>query len=203
MKESLPEVNFIPEEKLLKDYTPEIRARKRQYFDELRKLWTRREFNSLIEMGYQAIDILPKYPEGNGDKEISGIYMLLGSAIWEIEKNTEKTLPLAKLAVQFDRTNKGAMWLLRECNAKYSDDSKYLRCLIKGNLYVKSADEYKVHTFHSVYGVVAETSEDAMKYIREYERNEICDNLELKSFEDIGLKPELPQGIYAVSELIA
>ncbi len=203
MKDNLPPEKFVPEEKLVKDYTPEIREKKKSYFEEMRKSWTKRDYDEVIKIGMEAVENLPKEPEGDGDKEISGIYLLLGSALWEKEKNSEKVHPLAMKAVYFDRKSKGAMWLLRECNSEYSKDSKYLRIQIKGKLYVKSADQYKVHVFHSVYGTVAETPEDAMKYIREYERREICDNLELVNSEDAGPKPELPKGVYEVSELIA
>jgi len=202
LKEPVPELSFIPADKLIKNYSPEIRELKRKSFNEMRRLWSRHDFESLIDIGSLAIEELPQIPEGNGDKEISGIYMLLGSAIWAKDKDKEKTLLLAKKAVQFDRHCKGAMWLLRECMGKFSENSIYYRILVKGKLYVKAGDEYNVHTFHSAYGVVAQSPDEAMEFIRDFEREEICNNLELTSVEDIDAKPELPMGVYAVSELI-
>ncbi|MCK5743065.1 MAG: hypothetical protein KAH48_12700, partial [Chlorobi bacterium] len=106
-------------------------------------------------------------------------------------------------AVHFDRKNKNAMWLLRDIRNEYSKDSKYFLVEVKGTLYVMMDEEEKEELFFAVYAVVADNQEEALSIIKEFERPEVRNSLEIFTAQIAEPTTDLPKGIYKTSALIA
>ena len=193
----------IQEDELIKNYTPEIRSLKKKLLAELGKMWNDKDYAKITEYGLAEIKQLPQQARGDGDKEISSVHFLVGSAMKELKYDAEKIKYHALQAVHFDRKNKNAMWLLRDVRNEYSKDSKYFLIEVKGTLYVMMDAEEKQELFFAVYAVVADNQEEALSIIKEFERPEVRNSLEIFTAQIAEPTTDLPKGIYKTSALIA
>ncbi|MFP4526962.1 MAG: hypothetical protein ACLFQX_00315 [Candidatus Kapaibacterium sp.] len=189
---------------IFKEYSQEIIQRKKTLLTELKRLWKAGKKDLLIEHGLAEIEKLPKEPSGQGDKDIAEIYLIIATAIWETTEAREKVLPLVRTAAEFDRMNKGIMWLLREAKGEYSPDAKYFKIDAGGKCpYAAPDGGIQMEDFITFYAVVAESCEEALGIIREYERLEVRDSIEIRSCKEVNPAPELPKGIYQTMNLLA
>ena len=193
----------IPEDELVKNYTPEIRTLKKKLLTELGQMWNDKNYAKITEYGLAESNRLPQQARGDGDKEISAVHFLIGSAMKELKYDTDKIKFHALQAVHFDRKNKNAMWLLRDIRNEYSKDSKYFLVEVKGTLYVMMDEEEKEELFFAVYAVVADNQEEALSIIKEFERPEVRNSLEIFTAQIAEPTTDLPKGIYKTSALIA
>ncbi len=187
---------------LLADYSEEVIVFKRNLVKELRKLWKNKEYEKVEQEGQAGIDKLPKEPVGEGDKDIAEIYLLTGSAVWELHKDDNRALELAKKAANFDRNSRGAMWLIREVKNQYSDNSKYYILEVTGEHFAPTKEGVKLLPFKTMYTAVADDPDEAMQFVREFEREEIVDSIELKGVKEAEKEGDLPKGIYSTIGLI-
>jgi hypothetical protein len=189
---------------LFKEYSQETIKRKKSLLTELKRLWKKGDKQLLIDHALAEMEKLPKVPAGEGDKEIAEIYLIAASAIWESGKDREKTLELAKIGAEFDRMNKGIMWLLREARGDYSYKAKYLKIDVEGECpYPDQNKEIVMEPFITFYAVVADDCDEALELIRDYERIEVKDSISIKSCKEVNPAPDLPKGIYQTMNLLA
>ena len=99
-------------------------------------MWNDKDYAKIKEYGTAQAKRLPQQAQGDGDKEISAIHFIIGSAMKELKDDNDLIKYHALQAVHFNRKNKNAMWLLRDIKSEYSKDSKYFLIEIKGTLYV-------------------------------------------------------------------
>ncbi|MDA3843141.1 MAG: hypothetical protein PF588_02070 [Candidatus Kapabacteria bacterium] len=193
----------IPEDELVKNYTPEIRTLKKRLLAELGQMWNDKDYAKISEYGLAEAQRLPQQARGDGDKEISAVHFVIGSAMKELNYDKEHIKYHALQAAYFDRKNKNAMWLLRDIRNEYSEDSKYFLIEVKGTLYVIKDTEEKEELFFAVYAVVADNQDEALSIIKEFERPEVRNSLEIFTAQIAEPSTNLPKGIYKTSALIA
>ncbi len=192
----------VPEGKLAMKFTNEQAELKKETVEKLAKLLKEKKFDEIINEAQSALNKLPTEPLGDGDKDISNIYFLLASAHWEKNEPPEIYKEYALKSAHFNRMNKGALWLIREANNEFSDNAVLLRLQVAGNYYYMDANEKVKQPFRTVYTAIADDSEDAMKYVKEFERDEIKDSLELIKATNRGKKPKEPKGVYEAAKLV-
>lgn len=189
---------------LFKEYSQETIKRKKSLLTELKRLWKKGDKKLLAEHALAEMEKLPKEPSGEGDKDIAEIYLITASAIWEQATDKEKTLALSKTAAEFDRMNKGIMWLIREARGEYSDKAKYFKIDAEGECpYPNKDKEIEMEPFITFYAVVADSCEEALEIIRDYERIEVRHSINIKSCKEVNPAPDLPKGIYQTMNLLA
>lgn len=187
---------------LVVNYDKELKDKIKKYHGKMIELWKDKLFLEVEAIGEAALEEIPSEPQGEGDKRISDIYLLTASAKAEIDAEQPEIKKYAVKAIQFNRQNKAAMWLIRKLNSKFSLNSKYMSVEVAGNFIAPIKKELPVETpFLTIYACVAENPEEAMEYIKEIEREEIVDSLELREHKIIKPEPELPKGVYETNPL--
>lgn len=189
-------------DQLLPNFDKEIIELKRSSLEELKKYWAKREFQNIVDIGRDVLSRLPAEAKGEGDKDISEIYFLTASALREIDKSSDEIMQMAHKSVNFNRNHLGSMWLIRELNSSFSDNSKFFKISVSGEYYAPTRDGVELVPFMTFYGVVADNPDEAMEFIKEFERPEIKNNIQLKDFHEAETESKLPKGIYSTSNLI-
>lgn len=199
----MSEEKDIKFEDLLPGYSKEIRELKQKAANEMKELWRSGDFKKLMEVGNDYISELPSKPVGIGDKDISSVYLLHSTAVWELTKNKDEALKYALKSAAFDRKNKAAMWLIREINSHQSEKTTHYRIEVEGRYYAPVKKDIVEMPFLTLYGVVAESPEEAMDYIKQFERDEIKDTIKFREAKELEPKPDIPKGIYSTHDLVA
>lgn len=187
---------------LVPDYPIEVINLKRDTVKELRDLYKEKKLENLIDLASNAVQQLPKEPVGQGDRDISEIYLLLATAIWQTKKDKQAVAPLAKKAAHFERTSKGAMWLIRDLNNEYSEETRYFLLEAGGEYVAPTTEGIRNLPFKTIYTVVAENEKEAFELAKDYDRPEITDKIELLGWKDQGPAKDLPKGVYSTMNLV-
>ncbi len=99
-------------------------------------------------------------------------------------------------AIGLDKSNERAAWLIREIADERSERAKMWRVVIEGKWAEPFEDSDKDYGFLANYMVVADNSEEALDYIREFEPDEVRFTLKISSAVDLEPKPDAPKGVY-------
>ena len=194
---------IISENELKMDFSEEEIKFKKDCLKSIIRYWKNKEFSQLIWFAKDSVSKLPESAYGNGDKEISQIYFLLATAMKEKNFDKSEIMPYAIKAGHFNRLDKNTLWLIREINSQFSENTLLKRLQIKGKITYFIKNEEITDHFKTIYTVASETNEEAMNFIKEFERIEIAQELQIVKSFDLGPRPELPKGIYETIKLMA
>ena len=194
---------ILKENELKMQFTEDELNFKKDCLKNIIRFWKNKQFLQLYRYAKDSLSKLPEKAYGGGDKEISDIYYLLASATMEIGYEKEEAVNFAIKAGHFDRTEKNVLWLIRDLKKIISDKTQLKRLQIKGKLTYIYHSEELTDTFKTIYTVAAETNEEAFNFIKEFERPEISQNMEIVKVYELGPRPELPKGIYETMKLMA
>jgi hypothetical protein len=161
-----------------------------------------KNFSELLNIAEIPLKILPNEALGEGDKEMSEIYFLYSSALKEIGADIDLVKKYAIKSFHFNRINKNALWLIREIDNILSPETKLYRLQIIGTMYRMYKTEEIKDVFRTIYTVAAEDENKALDFIRKYDRPETTQALEILKTYDLGLRADLPQGIYETMKLM-
>lgn len=161
-----------------------------------------KNFNEIIEIVNNSFHKLPLRALGEGNTKISDIYFLYATALKENNSDKKLIINYAKMSYQFNRLNRNALWLIREVQSIFSDKTQLLRLQVLGKLFRYYKTELITDTFKTIYTVAAENQDDAINYIKDIERPEIIQDIQVVKVFNLGNRPELPQGIYETIRLI-
>ncbi len=188
---------------LIANYSDEIRVSKKALLDELKVLFAAKDFAAVLDRAPKGIAEMPSRPVGKGDQELSAIFLIYSTAIWEVEKDIAKANELARKAFHFDRSNKPALWLIRETKDVVSDESKLFRLEVTGEYIAPFEDGNKMVAFSTLYKVIADNYEEAFEFVRENERTEINEILQYKEHKELEPRPGEKKGIISTMDLVA
>ncbi|MEL6672162.1 MAG: tetratricopeptide repeat protein [Bacteroidota bacterium] len=146
------------------------------------------------EVGEEELESLP-LPETEDQSQAMGrICLHIARACWEADEEEATTFYLRQ-AIEYDRTQEQALWLWRERDPSFSDDPKAYSILMTGKM------RYQEETvdFMTTYGVIADSLEEAVEFIKAYEIEAIDrDSLGVLEVEE-GKEEELEvKGVYMV-----
>ncbi|MDX2250606.1 MAG: tetratricopeptide repeat protein [Bacteroidia bacterium] len=114
-----------------------------------------------------------------------------------MEEDNDAAKHYIRQAVEYQRTNTDAAELLREINGQFSENSRIYSFVINGLLNdPESGDEIP---FFTTYGVVADSEEEALELIHDYEIEAVDKNsLEISQVDSTENTEGDPKGIYLV-----
>ena len=165
--------------------------------------WKEKKYSELIEYAQPLAKDFPKMPHGKKDIVISEILLLLAMSFKEEEsKDNDLALDFAFKSAIFDRESEAVQWLIRQIKNEVSERNKYFKIEVEGEIKGNAKGEEVTDVFHTLYGVVAETSEEALELIVEFENPAIRDTIKLFNSEEVRREPKLPKGIYKTSQII-
>lgn len=185
-------------------YSDEIKKAKSDLLFELKLLWKDKKFDEIVSTAETKLNDLPNNPSGKGDRDLSAIYLIYATSLWETTKNKDNAINTLKRSLAFDRTNQPALWLLREIREESSVNSKLMRIDVNGEYFVVFNDgSTKKVPFSTLYKVIAETPDEALGYIKDYERIEIRDTLQISNTKEIEDRPNEKKGVISTMDLVA
>lgn len=128
----------------------------------------------------------------------SKIFYSIAFAYWE-EGVYSATIAKLQRAIRLDRFNGNFLWLLREIDQiETTNKSQYFILTIRANFTQEYQKEHQTIGFFTNYDVVADTKEEALSIIKEFEVDENVDLLTMQ-IEDVEIieNPDNPfKGIY-------
>lgn len=131
-------------------------------------------------------------------KEVALIWEKKAYALWKIG-SIDKSFFYLKKAIQLDKHNRDAQWLLRELNKeKDFKDAKYYRILVHGKWPRPFQGEKVAPNFYTSYDVVADNKQEAFEYIKIFEPKELHGSLEMEEAKVLKAKKQ-PKGVYQTS----
>lgn len=140
-------------------------------------------------------ELLAGLPPDINDNLRTRILTSLGRAYWQARKDGDGATLLAREALQYTPAYPEALWIIREAEGQRSKEAKYLRLIIEGDW--PDPDEQARETgFLISFDVVADNAEEALRYARQFEPQEVRDSLRVNECEEVEPRPNGPKGVY-------
>lgn len=157
-----------------------------------------KKYPDVIRLGTLLIDELNSIadlPEEDM-QDLARAYAEVGRAHWEGQYNREAAWENAWKALEWDRSENSALWLVREIINRKSATSKWLKLVVEGKWHFPIDPEKAPPGFITTYEVVADSPEDALAFAQDLEPLEVRASMKLDTFEDLGSYPDNQQGVY-------
>ena len=129
-------------------------------------------------------------------KELAQTYAELGRALWLGRGDKQGAFENAWKALEWERADPSALWLIRELIARKSPESHWFRMELQGLWYFPLEQNKEAPHFTVSYDVVADNEEEALMFTKHLEPPEIRDSMVVANCEDRGDYPNHMQGIY-------
>jgi hypothetical protein len=133
----------------------------------------------------------------NLNEATSYLYSSHAETLWKTG-DSENALIYAWKAIELNKKQEKASWLIREIEGKFSKESKYFRIMIQGIWPQPIEGDRDKPGFYTSYDVIADTLEEAMAYIKRFEPRDTHHTLKVEENEILGKYPRSPQGVYDV-----
>ncbi|MCB0838991.1 MAG: hypothetical protein KDE26_28890 [Bacteroidetes bacterium] len=148
----------------------------------------------IIEMAEEELEFL-QTPENQAEAILmASICIYIANAYW-IEEQNEPAKHYLRQAIEFDRTNAEGPFLSRSIEPVDSEDSKIFYLTVSGQLDY----EGDILPFTCSYGVVADTKEEALEFIRKYEIEAVNkQSLIIQEVEETDNEEDELKGMYHV-----
>lgn len=157
-----------------------------------------KRFDDVIRLGKSLVDEFLSLPELPEDEmpDVARTYAEVGRAHWEGKYNREGAWENAWKALEWDRSENSALWLVREIINRKSPHSKWYKLVVEGRWHFPIEVDKPPPGFITTYEVVADSPEEAMAFAQDLEPMEVRSSMRLDSHEDLGGYPDNPQGVY-------
>lgn len=86
--------------------------------------------------------------------------------------------------------------LIRDIDAKYSETANYYRLLIHGIIPITSPRYREARGFYTTYDVVADNAAEGLKFIRDFEDDDVKGNLFIDNEDMMEQRSKDPKGVY-------
>ncbi|MEO0895811.1 MAG: hypothetical protein AAFY71_05405 [Bacteroidota bacterium] len=159
----------------------------------------------IVDLIEEELHLLPVPNDRHEASTLANILARAAAAYWyEDEEQEDKIQHYLRQAVEYHRGNEIAMWLDREMDGDFDENSHVYELILEGELERDTETEGEEWvTFHCHYVAAARSPEDALNLIKEYEIEQIDKNslkiLEIESNENV---EEAPLGLYYIGELM-
>lgn len=161
-------------------------------------------YDLIIELAEEDLDLLQAPTSEEEAATISRILSYVASAYWYEEEDGDEIDHYVRQAIAFDRNNPDALYLLREQEPVFSDQSQIYGLLVRGRLYRQTEEDTpQPMEFVTSYEVIADSEEEALGLVRNFEIREVDpQSLQIEAVETQPNDGEEPKGIYQVGELL-
>lgn len=157
-----------------------------------------RRYEDAVHLGNRIIaEILGQedLPE-ESMQELARTYAELGRANWEGKGDRQSAWENAWKALEWDRSDAGALWLVREIIGRKAATSHHWKLVVEGRWHFPLEPDKPPPGFITTYEVVADTPEAALTYAQDLEPVEVRQTMKMDSCEDMGAAAEENQGVY-------
>ena len=132
-------------------------------------------------------------------KDLAQVYAELGRSIYLGSGNKQGAFESAWKALEWERAEPTALWLVRELIGRKSSASRWFRFEVEGNWYFPLEQGKSPPKFRVTYDIVADNVEEAIMFAKHLEPPEIRDSMQIRSVSDRGSHPNYTQGLYSRS----
>ncbi|MFA6564644.1 MAG: hypothetical protein WCV00_22250 [Verrucomicrobiia bacterium] len=137
-------------------------------------------------------------PHETGAEVLSRLYVDRATAYWCGTNNRKRCWVDLMRAIELNRTNAGAMSLMREVEHQVSPAAKYMRVLIQGLWHRPLVGERRRPGFFTTFDVVADDPDEALKLICRFEPPRVRPTLRIEECRVLARRPTYPKGVYDV-----
>lgn len=137
--------------------------------------------------------------EGTLDELTAPVLGEYASALWTGPRDREGALEAAWEAIQLDKNDRAAMWVLRELNTQASSEGCFYRLLLVGQWHESLDEDDEPPGFFTTYEVVADSPDEALEVARLFEPDAVRDTLKIEESEAVEARPGEPKGVYSAS----
>lgn len=158
----------------------------------------------IIEMAEEDLDALQP-PEDPADAAVlSRIMTQVAQAYWYEDEDEDTVEHYLKMAIAFDRSNPDALYLRRELDHQFSEKSRTFELSIQGQFRQEIQEqEAQLIPFQTRYQVIADSEEEALEFISNYESDDIsASNLQIVASQSEPNQDEELKGVYVVTDLL-
>jgi tetratricopeptide (TPR) repeat protein len=142
-------------------------------------------------------DIMAMEELGDEDmKELAQVYAELGRSVYLGTGNKQGAFENAWKALEWERSEPTALWLVRELIGRKSGESRWFRFDVEGNWYFPLEQGKTPPKFRVTYDIVADNIEEAMMFAKHLEPPEIRESMQIKAVSDRGSHANYTQGLY-------
>lgn len=156
------------------------------------------KYDAAVAFGKQLIEQLLAIPDLPDEdmQDLARAYAEVGRAHWEGQYNREAAWENAWKALEWDRSENSALWLVREIINRKSPGSKWFKLVVEGRWHFPIDPEKPPPGFITTYEVVADSPQEALAFAQDLEPLEVRQSMRLDSSEDLGGYPDNQQGVY-------
>lgn len=129
-------------------------------------------------------------------KDLAQVYAELGRAMFLGEGNKQGAFESAWKALEWERAEPTALWLVRELIGRKSQESRWFRFEVEGNWYFPLEQGKLPPKFRVIYDIVADNLDEAMMFAKHLEPPEIRESMQIKTVSDRGSHSNYTQGLY-------
>lgn len=129
-------------------------------------------------------------------QDLAQNYSELGRAYWLGKKDGNAAFENACRALEWDRSDASALWLIRELMQRKSPSSRWFRLEVSGQWHFALEPDQLPPPFISSFDIVADSVDEALRYAQNIEPPEVRQSMVVTSIEDKGAHPEHIQGVY-------
>ncbi|RMG71348.1 MAG: hypothetical protein D6722_06980 [Bacteroidetes bacterium] len=157
------------------------------------------QYDTILEMAEADLELMQVPGTMEEATTMARICTYIATAAWYEEKGGEMVRHYLKQAFVYDRTLDDALWLLRELEGEFHDDSKVYTLQVQGLLLPESPEEGLL-PFVAQFGVVARSPEAAFDMVRRFEQESVKpDSLSFMVLEEADKDDDFEDGIYMVT----
>lgn len=160
--------------------------------------YMQKRYSESLTLLNEAIDLMGKLSllEENEAELLAKIYAHRALIRWALEEDRERILQDIGNALELDKDQQTAFWLIRELHMQTSPDAKYYRLLIEGDWYENHPDDGSPLGFFITYYVIADSLDEALNYARALEPEAVRNSLRIAESELIQPTPDAVKGVY-------
>lgn len=151
------------------------------------------------ELAEEELELLITPTDAESAGVMSAICTRIAQAYWFEDENEEVTKHYIEQALAYQRSNQEALWLRCQINPQHSENSKVYSILVNAMI-LPEEGEASLPAF-TTYGIVADSPDEAMEMIREFEEEWIDPkSLQAQEVEETVNDEDAPKGIYVANE---
>jgi tetratricopeptide (TPR) repeat protein len=156
------------------------------------------KYDEVVELGNKIISNIFAQEKISDDQfqDLARTYSEIGRAHWLGKYDKQLTWENAWRALEWDRGEPGALWLVREIISRKSPNSKWFSIIAKGKWHTAIEAGKPAPLFRTSYEIVCDTKEDALQNVQDLEPVEVRSSITIESIEEKENCPDNQQGVY-------
>ncbi len=158
----------------------------------------------IIELADSRLDDLPVADDEESFEAMANIFAKIANAFWEEKDDLETAKRYLKVAFHYERNNQDALWLWREMDPEFGTSPKAYTIEMAGSFKLDpELSDVAGKSYQTNYGVIAESVEEAVDYVRAYEIDAVnIDSFQVMSVEEEDAESDEAKGVYWAGDIV-